>query len=98
MLSPTLCHHVGMGNMDRVVHTQTYGNDNVDIGDDVNGDVPEVEKTKMSVRVITTIPSTIIQIFRLAKRMRVMMKTHIMARPTFLHNSKPIILSVSQAA
>ena len=31
--------------MNRVVHAQTYGNHNVDTGDDVNGDIPEVEKT-----------------------------------------------------
>ena len=33
-----------MRNMDWVVHTEAYGNDNVDARDDVNGDVPEVEK------------------------------------------------------
>ena len=30
--------------MDRVVHTQPYSNDNVDAGDDVNGDAPEVKE------------------------------------------------------
>ena len=30
--------------MDRVVHTKTYGNNNIDARDDVNGDIPEVEK------------------------------------------------------
>ena len=31
--------------MDRVVHTEAYSNNNVDTGDDINSDVPEVEKT-----------------------------------------------------
>ena len=31
--------------MHRVVHTETYGNHNVDTGDDVYCDVPEVEKS-----------------------------------------------------
>ena len=30
--------------MNRVVHTQTYCQDNVDAGDHVDGDVPEVEE------------------------------------------------------
>jgi hypothetical protein len=41
----TLCYHVGMANMDRVVHTKSYSYHNVDTGDDINSDVPEVEKT-----------------------------------------------------
>ena len=33
-----------MTNMNRVVNTQSYGQNNIDATDDINGDVPEVEE------------------------------------------------------
>ena len=39
-----LCNHKSETNVDRIVDAETDGEDNVDTGDDVDGDVPEVEE------------------------------------------------------
>ena len=44
VLSRTLCHHESEPNVNGVVDAETYGQNYVDAGDDVNGDVPEVEE------------------------------------------------------
>ena len=40
----TSSNNESMSYMNRVVHTESYGQDNIDTGDDVNSDVPEVEE------------------------------------------------------
>ena len=104
----------------RIVHAEADGQDNVDAGQGVDRDSPQVQESNnvhLCIRWIINIVSltsresqsrltkvrktqskTIIQIWKLAKRIKVMTKTHTMARPKFLHNSNPITSSVSQAA
>ena len=44
LLSSSASHKEGMADVDTVVDTETHGEHNVDAGDDVDGDVPEVEE------------------------------------------------------
>lgn len=45
IMTGSLGHHEGQPNMDGVVHTKTDGEDNVDAGDDIDGDLPEMEES-----------------------------------------------------
>ena len=39
-----MSHKVGVADMDAVVDTETHGENNANAGNDVDGDVPEVEE------------------------------------------------------
>ena len=119
----------GVADVDAVVDAEPDGEDDVDAGDDVDGDPPEVEeaddvgegeqdcqdhqdadpwmgrinqvglKTRwLDHEANWPLSTKLSRDLKLARRRRTTLVTQAMASTTFLHNSSPMISSVSQAA